>query len=69
MIALAIAIIIALLGPAILGSVVLLLIARPKDGWTNRISHLQLVWMALAYPSADEFKHLDWLRKDENEKR
>ena len=55
-----------LIPQAILGGIVLLMIYKHKDGWTNRVSHLRLTWLALAYPS--EFKHVfPWLTKDVHE--
>jgi len=60
-------ILLALLVPqAMLGGIVLLMIYKPKDGWTNRVSHLRLIWLALAYPS--EFtQFFSWLEKDVHE--
>lgn len=52
---------------ALIGGTVILLIAKPKDGWTNRISHLRLVWLALSKPSDDVFKGIEWLRRDVHE--
>mgnify|MGYP003629619401 CR=1 len=55
-----------LIPQAMLGGIVLLMIYKPKDGWTNRISHLRLIWLALAYPS--EFtQFFSWLEKDVHE--
>lgn len=57
----------ALLVPqALLGGTVILFIAKPKDGWTNRINHLKLVWLALAYPSRF-VQYFPWLKSDVNE--
>jgi len=52
---------------ALIGAVFILLIAKPKDGWTNRISHLRLVWLALSKPSDEVFKGIEWLKRDVHE--
>lgn len=54
---------ICLLPTIAVGAMFIFFILKPKDKFTNRVSHLRLVWLALAYPS--EFselqrQHLDY---------
>ena len=45
-----------------LGSLLVITWLKPKKKFTNRISHMRLIWLAMAYPS--EFD--DLYRKDES---
>jgi hypothetical protein len=50
-----------LLPLATLGAFLVITWLKPKDKFTNRVSHMRLLWLAMAYPS--EFD--DLYRKDE----
>jgi hypothetical protein len=67
-----------LLPLATLGALLVITWLKPKDKFTNRVSHMRLIWLAMAYPSEfDDLYRLqedgtykeayDWLVKDVHE--